>query len=109
MAEALVILEAAIPRTARDAVIRTAAATQSVSDRVYITAASDAALARLQSMPGVARVLTRAEQMQHLPPLNDAETLFVEAWMSTRGQTKQRRGEGLDWDTPPMIPPDPKR
>ena len=46
---------------------------------------------------------------RNLPQLNDAESLFAQAWLSRQGQVKQRRGDGLDWDTPPMLPPDPKR
>lgn len=83
--------------------------TQSISSRVFLATASDATVASLQSMRGIAKVLTAAEPAQNLPQLDEAETLFVEAWVSTRGQVKQRRGDGQDWDTPPMLPPDPKR
>ena len=78
-------------------------------NRVFLAAASDTALANLRSMAGIASVLTGAEPAQSLPQLDDAESLFVQAWLSSRRQGKQRRGEGLDWDTPPMLPPDPTR
>ena len=109
MPEVLVILQSSITQADREAVIRAAPATQSISNRVFLAAASDAALAGLRSMAGIARVLSGAEPAQSLPQLDDAESLFVQAWLSSRGQIKQRRGEGLDWDTPPMLPPDPKR
>lgn len=109
MSEVLLILQPSITKANREAVLRAAPATQSISNRVFLAAASDAALANLRSMAGIARVLTGAEPTQSLPQLDDAESLFVQAWLSTRGQVKQRRGEGLDWDTPPMLPPDPKR
>jgi len=109
MPEVLVILEPAISDAARAAVTRTAAATQSVSDRVYIAVADEATLARMRSMAGVATIMSGGEHARTLPPLSDAESLFVQAWLSRQGEVKQRRGDGLDWDTPPMQPPDPKR
>jgi hypothetical protein len=109
MPEALVILDASIAAEDREAVLRAVPVTQSIAGRVFLTAANDATLARLPSMAGVALVLTGAEPAPSLPPLDEAASLFVGAWLSSRGQVKQRRGEGLDWDTPPMTPPDPKR
>jgi hypothetical protein len=109
MSEVMVILQSPITNADHEAVMRAAPATQSISSRVFLANVSDAALARLRSMAGIARVLTATEPAQNLPQLDDAETLFVQAWLSTRGQVKQRRGEGQDWDTPPMLPPDPKR
>jgi hypothetical protein len=109
MIEVLLILQLSITKTDRDAILRVAPATQSISNRVFLADASDAALSNLRSMAGIARVLTGAEPAQNLPQLEDDESLFIQAWLSTRGQVKQRRGEGLDWDTPPMLPPDPKR
>jgi hypothetical protein len=109
MAEVLVILEPSINEAAREAVTRAAVPTQSISNRVFTAIVDDTALPRLRSMPGVANVLSSAQHAQNLPQLNDAESLFAQAWLSRQGQAKQRRGEGLDWDTPPMLPPDPKR
>lgn len=107
MSEVLIILDPSITKVDREAVLRVAPVTQSISNRVFLGAVNDAALANLRSMAGIARLVTGAEPTKSLPPLDDAESLFVHAWLSKRGQVKQRRGEGLDWDTPPMIPPDP--
>jgi hypothetical protein len=109
MPEVLVILEPSIAAADREAVKRVAPATQAMSNRVFLATPSDEAVTRLQSMTGVAAVLTGAEPPRGQPQLDDAEMLFVQAWVSKRGQVKQRRGEGRDWDTPPMVPPDPKR
>jgi hypothetical protein len=109
MSEIMVILERSIAKPDRDVIMRVAPPTQSISSRVFLANASDATVASLQSMPGIAKVLTATAPAQNLPQLDQAEKLFVEAWLSTRGQVKQRRGEGEDWDTPPMLPPDPKR
>jgi hypothetical protein len=89
--------------------MRSAPPTQSISPRVFLSRVSDATVARLRSMAGIAIVLTASESAQNLPELDDAETLFVQGWLSKRAQVKQRRGEGQDWDTPPMLPPDRKR
>jgi hypothetical protein len=105
--EVLIILDPFFTKTDREAVLRVAPVTQSISNRVFLAAVSDAVLANLRSMAGIARVVTGSEPTQSLPTLDDAESLFVQAWLSKYGQVKQRRGEGLDWDTPPMLPPDP--
>ena len=107
MSEVLIILDRSTPKADLDNVLGVAPVTQSISNRVYLADLNDAALANVRSMSGVARVVTGAEPAQNLPPLDDTESLFVQAWLSRRGQIKQRPGEGLDWDTPPMLPPDP--
>lgn len=108
MAEALVILHASIAPRSRAAVARLAPATQAISDRVFLTTLDETLIAPLRAMDGVARVLTSAAVAASLPALDEAESLFVNAWLS-RGETKVRRGDGLDWDTPPLLPPDQKR
>jgi len=109
MSEVLIVLEPSVAKADREAVIRVAPVTQSISNRVFQADVNDDVLANLRSMAGIARVVTGAgaEPTRNLPQLDDAESLFVQAWLSRRGQVKQRRGDGLDWDTPPMLPPDP--
>jgi len=109
MPEVLVILEPSVAEAARGAITRAAVPTQSISNRVYIAVADDAVVSRLRSMPGIATIIVSGEHATTLPPLNEAEALFAQAWLSRQGQVKERRGDGLDWDTPPMQPPDPKR
>lgn len=107
MSEILVILHASITTTDREAVMRVAQPTQSISNRVFLAAPDTSALTRLRSMHGVASVLTGVEPaVSQRHQLDDTESLFVDAWMSRQGQVKTRPGEGLDWDTPPMQPPD---
>jgi hypothetical protein len=110
MSEALVILQSWIGDQDRAAVMHSATPIQSVSDHVFVIDPSDApVVAKLRAMRGVAGVLTGAGSTPRVPTLDEAESLFVQAWLSRQGQAKQRRGEGSDWDTPPMLPPDPKR
>lgn len=107
MPEVLIILEPAATDTQRAAVAQAAPAAQTISNRVFTSVSGD--VARLRSMPGVAAILTGGASAQSLPQLNDHELLFAQAWLSRAGQTKQRPGDGLNWDTPPMVPPDPPR
>jgi hypothetical protein len=107
MPEVLVILRSSATDSQRAAVARTAPAAQTISDRVFTSVAGDAAIAQLRATPGIAAVLTGGESVQSLPQLSDIEMLFAQAWLSRVGQTKQRTGDGLKWDTPPMLPPDP--
>lgn len=109
MSDFLVVLDSSITNADREAVQRVAPAAQSVSNRVFLSAGSDATAASVRSMNGVSVVLTGTEPAPPNLRLDDAETLFLQAWLSTRGKVKQRRGDGMDWDTPPMLPPDSKR
>jgi hypothetical protein len=106
MAELLIILQLWILPADLEAVMRVAPATQMVSSRVFLANLNPEAVAQISSMPGIAAVLTGAERNPSLPALDEAESLFVRAWLSRQGVVKQRRGEGWDWDTPPMQPPD---
>jgi hypothetical protein len=108
MHEALVILKSSLLTDERAAITRVAPVRQAISDRVFVADVADTGLDELRARSGIARVVTGADSVETLPEMSDAERLFVRAWLS-RGEVKSRRGEGLDWDTPPMVPPDPKR
>ena len=108
MQDVLLILHPQVSPADRAAIDRAARATQTISNRVFVAAVA-AGPEVLRAMPGVARVVTGGEAVETLPPLDEAESLFVRGWLSARGPAKQRHGEGLDWDTPPMLPPDQKR
>jgi hypothetical protein len=109
MHEVLVVLHPSISPSEREAVAKIAPAKGAVSNAVFIADDPGAGpREQLRALRGVARVLTGGESADALPRMTDAETLFVQAWLSPRGQ-KSRRGEGLDWDTPPMVPPDRPR
>ncbi len=79
------------------------------SPRVMVVEGEQSELAGLRAMPGVT-----AATAGELPPgaidgLDDSESLFASAWLSRikEGSSKQRPGEGLSWDAPGFIPPDP--
>ena len=107
MPEALIILQSSLSADQRAAIARVAPVKQSISDRVFV--ADAARLDDLRATPGIARVVTGGEPVDTLPEMTDAERLFAGAWLSSRGAVKSRRGDGLDWDAPGMVPPDPKR
>lgn len=82
---------------------------QAASPRVVIVEASAGALAGLRAIPGVT-VVTGSDAPTGLTEgLDDGESLFVAAWLSRNkeGPPKQRPGEGLPWDAPGFLPPDP--
>jgi hypothetical protein len=85
--------------------------TQTVSPRVVIVEpAADATKEELQTMNGVQAVLDPGESaaLDVRRTLSDTEALFVDAY-AQRGRSKQRPGEGLDWDAEGFLPPDPQR
>lgn len=107
MRDVMVILDATIAAADRDRVTRLASPTQAISPRVFLARVDEASVPSLRAMPGVAHLLTGAEQPPRLAGLDPSESLFVDAWLSSYGQVKQRTGDGLNWDTPPRLPPDP--
>jgi hypothetical protein len=82
---------------------------QVASPRVVVVEGSPGALAGLRSIPGVT-VVTGSDTPPGLTEgLDEGEALFVAAWLSRskEGPPKQRPGEGLPWDAPGFLPPDP--
>lgn len=109
MPEALIILQSSLSADQRAAIARVAPVRQSISDRVFVAEVAGTGLDDLRATTGIARVVTGGEPVDTLPAMTDAERLFAGAWLSSRGAVKSRRGDGLDWDAPGMVPPDPKR
>ena len=108
MPEALIILQSSLSADQRAAIARVAPVKQSISDRVFVAEVAGTGLDDLRATRGIARVVTGGEPVDTLPAMTDAERLFARAWLSSRGAVKSRRGDGLDWDAPGMVPPDPK-
>ena len=106
MAEALIILQSSVSADERAAIARVAPVRQSISDRVFVGEIADTRLDDLRATAGIDRVMTGGEPEDTLPQMTDAEDLFVRGWLLSRRAVKSRPGEGLDWDTPPMRPPD---
>ena len=103
--EVLVVLG---PSADREAVVRLAPIVHSASDRVFAVRGDSAQVARIRQLPGVTQVLTGEEPEDATHGLSGTEELFARAWLMAR-QPKQRKGQGLPWDTPGYLPPDPKR
>lgn len=99
--EILVILQSGLDAAPRAAVMAVAQPRQMASEAVFLAEVPDASIGHLREMAGVARVLSADAAREALPPLSASEQLFVEAWLSTRGRVKARRGDGQDWDRPP--------
>ena len=106
MAEALIILQRSVSAEERAAVARVASVGQSISDRVFVAEIAGKGLDDLRATAGIDRVMTGGEPDNALPAMTDVEDLFARGWLLSRRAVKSRPGEGLDWDTPPMLPPD---
>jgi hypothetical protein len=80
---------------------------QIVSDRVFtLQLAPTASLADLHAEPDV-RWAGTSPPPDVLEDLDADEHLFVEGWLVRQAGKPARPGEGLDWDTPGRLPPDP--
>jgi hypothetical protein len=102
--EFLVILE---PRLADGALAQLRAVTNvtQVIGRLVLVQADPEAVARAVRIGGVLHV--HEEALPEPPPdLTPSERMFVSAWKA-RQQPKTRPGEGLSWDAPGFLPPDP--
>lgn len=82
---------------------------QVASPRVVVVEGAQNELAGLRAVPGVLAATAGELPPAVLEGLDESEALFVAAWLSrTKGGTsKQRPGEGLAWDAPGFVPPDP--
>jgi hypothetical protein len=106
--EALVILDPADDGGAAQAVRTHARVTQSISPRVLVVSTAGADLERIRMHPGVSRVVAGAAPGE-IPGLDEQEALFVAAWASRQGGKTARGGDGVAWDAPGFLPPDPPR
>ena len=79
------------------------------SPRVFVVVGGQDALAGLRAVPGVLAATAGELPPAALEGLDEGESLFVAAWLSRikEGPSKQRPGEGLSWDAPGFVPPDP--
>ena len=84
-----------------------------VAPRVHVLAAPSADLsviaprARFAAARGTAGAVAVAGDRQVLQELDDGARLFVEAWLTPPRDAKDRPGDGLPWDAPGFLPPDP--
>lgn len=108
--EGLVILRAAPAVAAVDLLAAYADVTQCISARVAVVSGSRDALARIEALPAVEKLLDGPASPDVLPPLSEVEALFAAAWLSRQGAPRKvRPGDGLDWDAAGRSPPDPPR
>ncbi len=82
--------------------------TQVVSPRVVVVKTGPGEPPPPGSLPGVVTVTDAELDPEVSETLDENEALFAAAWTSRMtGPPKQRRGEGLSWDAPGFLPPDP--
>lgn len=103
--ELLIILEPRLADEALSQLRSVANVTQVLAPRLALVRADPETMARVARIGGVLDVYDDA--FSELPPnLTPSERLFVSAWQARR-QPKTRLGEGLSWDAPGFLPPDP--
>lgn len=105
--ELLVVVNEDVPAGALRDLLAAGAATQMLLPRLVLIQPDQGAVERLRAMPGVRAVYRAGETPDpEVLGLDDEETFFVGAWQ-LRAQGKTRRGDGLAWDAPGLVPPDP--
>lgn len=109
MAERLVILAASGLPGAFDRLRARHTAAALLPPRLLVLSGGEAELDALRADPAVEAVLAPGDTA--LPAsLSPEERLFAEAWLARQGMAgKTRPGEGLPWDAPGRLPPDPPR
>jgi hypothetical protein len=103
--ELLLVLERRVADQALAQVRAVANVTQVLEPRLALVRADPEIAARVARVEGVLGVYEDA--VPEIPPdLTSSERTFVSAWEARR-QPKTRTGEGLPWDAPGHLPPDP--
>ncbi len=106
MGEVLVIVEPGRVDEVLGGITQGVTVTQRLPPRLAVVTGDDDDLTALQHLPGVVAVVESSVSASARDELNPTERLFVEAWLR-RQQPKVRPGEGLPWDAPGFLPPDP--
>lgn len=105
--EMLVVLTATHAQQTRENIESQFQLRHIVSDRILVIDKPDAKrIALLRAIPGIEAATIDALPQDILNSLNQTEALWVAAWFE-RKRPKQRPGEGLAWDAPGFLPPDP--
>jgi hypothetical protein len=104
--ELLVLIDSGRSREALAALRAVADVPQTLPPRLALVVAPGGAddLAAIVGVVGVYADGAPPEDV--MAALNDTEQLFVRAWVE-RSKDKDRPGDGLPWDDPDHLPPDP--
>jgi ABC-type iron transport system FetAB permease component len=102
--EQLIVITGLVPDEVLDSLRERYRVTQSVSKRVFLVRGQ---LDLGWSAPEGVRTFSTADIPEEiLNSLDQQEAMFVAAWrLRLQAPTKQRPGEGLDWDAPGFEPP----
>jgi hypothetical protein len=103
--ELLVMIDPGLGDQALHRLRAVASVTQVLPPRLALVGADPEATDRVTGVVGVLGVYD--DTLPDRPPdLTPAEDVFISAWEARR-HPKTRRGEGLPWDAPGFLPPDP--
>lgn len=104
--ELLVVLHLSAGDQGLNEVKRETTVIQHVPPRLVLVEGEPNVIDRLRELPGVRSVFRPEDDMGEIGDLSEHERLFVDGWR-LRGQPKERPGDGLPWDAPGYLPPDP--
>jgi hypothetical protein len=104
--ELLVYLQDEVAEQALERLRSHFSVTQMASRQLAIVRVSPGQEREVQSVEGVQGVFERTVPENLFTHLNFSESLFVKAWtLRNREGSKERPGEGLDWDAEGFEPP----
>jgi hypothetical protein len=108
--EALVILKSPTASKITDSIATRAKVTQIASPRVFVVSSDHSSLNAIAQLAGVANVLTEPDApLPDISWLDQNERLFIKGWLMARQPKTRGKGEGLSWDAPGFLPPDPPK
>jgi hypothetical protein len=83
---------------------------QKASPRVLVLAGAPNTIPEVSAVKGVTALIDHELPKSLTSTLTPPEILFISAWLLRQNRaSKQRRGDGLDWDTEGLLPPDPPK
>jgi hypothetical protein len=95
-------------RTAIDALRAVVPVSGAYPPRLALVALSAETAARIAGEPYVAGVFTGTVPDEIVATLDAGERIFVAGWLARgSGSPKRRPGDGMPWDAPGRLPPDP--
>lgn len=76
--------------------------------RMVVAEIAESELEELRRDPGVRLIVEDAVPKEIFNELTEGEKIFLNGWLLKRvSPEKKRAGDGLSWDTPGFLPPDP--
>ena len=82
---------------------------QAAAPRLAVIRADEEGIRAVQKLRGISGVYLDDVPSAERARLGPTERLFIDAWELRKRPKLHRKGEGLPWDAPGFLPPDPPR